>query len=166
MISAALLMLRAVPVWAYAIALALAWGGFQHHRATAAGQRAMQAEKDLATLRADAAQTAINALAKNVATQQEAINAAQETAARDRADAATAGDAVQRLRQRLAQASASRCAAPAAATASAPAGAGADLCADVLGRVGEAAGRIAATADQRRTAGLACERIADQEVKP
>lgn len=148
---------RAVPMWAWALLAALLWGGFQHHRATAAGQRALQAQRELADLRADASATTVKTLTKAIAGQQEAIREAQsKTDAADHARRTVAGALGGLLeRNRAAQ----RISTPAtAAGASAPAGAGPDVCADMLGRIGRAAGRYADIADRARIAGQACER--------
>ena len=156
---------RLLIVLAIAAAI-LGWGAYQRHQVKASAAVALQAQQSLAKVQADAAKVAIDALAAQVSTQQKAVDEAQTNAEQNRVAAADAAGALQRLRQRLAAANAGGSAAVATAGASAPARAGPDLCADMLGRVGEAAGRIAATADQRRTAGKACERIADGEVKP
>jgi hypothetical protein len=154
-------LLRLVPVWAWVVAVALAWGAVQHHRASAAGARALAAERDLAEIRAAAAKEAIDTLARTVAAQGEAAREADTQAARDRADAAAASAAVRRLRT-AAQAAAGGCSARApSAASSAPAGAAGNLRADVLGRLGEAAQRIAEHADSSRTAGQLCERSYD-----
>lgn len=151
----------AVPFWAWALAAALGWGALQRHAATTAGQRALKAERELSTLRLDAAQTAKDALARLAIDQQKAINEAKNAAELDRAGADAAADALRRLRARAAGRS---CPAPAAAAGSAPAAAAGDLPADVLGRIGEAAGELAALADARGRAGRACERIAGEPV--
>lgn len=156
-------LLKVVPGWAFALALALGYGAWQHHRATAEGAIAVKAEQGLATLRADAAQAAIQALAMQVKQSTEAVNAAKESSDRDRAGAADAAGALRRLRDRAAARSAA--AAASAAGGGAPASARPNLCTDLLGRIGDLARRYAAVADQRGTAGSTCERISDA-VKP
>lgn len=154
-------LLRLVPIWAWVVTIALAWGAVQHHRASAAGARALAAERDLAETRAAAAKTAIDTLARTVAAQGEAAREADTQAARDRADAAAASAAVRRLRN-AAQAAAGGCSARAPSTAgSSPADAAGGVQADVLGRLGEAAQRIAEHADDSRRAGQLCERSYD-----
>ena len=156
-------LLRLVPVWAWALVAALLYGGWQHHRATAAGIQALEAQKALATLQADAAKHSIDTLARTVAVQQEAVHAAQETATADRAAADAAAGALVRLRNRAAHPGGG-CAAPAVASGSTPTTAGAVVPAELLGEVGELARRYAAIADDRGRAGAACERIGSQQV--
>lgn len=151
----------AVPIWVWVLAAALGWGALQRHAATTAGLRALKAERELSTLRLDAAQTAKDALTRLAIDQQKAINEAKNAAELDRAGADAAADALRRLRARAAGRA---CPAPAAAAGSAPAAAPGDLPADMLGRLGEAAGQLAAVADERRRAGLACERIGGRQV--
>lgn len=153
----------ALPIWAWALAAVIGWGALQRHAATAAGNRAIKAERELSTLRLDAAQAAKDALARLAIDQQKAINEARNAAELDRAGADAVADALRRLRARAAGRT---CPAPAAATGSAPATDTGDLPADVLSRIGEAAGEIAALSDARGRAGRACERIAGEpEVK-
>lgn len=153
-------LLGRVPMLAWVVVAALAWGAWQHHRASAAGQRALLAQKALADLRADAAATTIKTLTRAIAGQQEAIHVAQEqTAAADTARAAVAGSLAGLLdRYRAAQRGR---AAATAAGASAPAAAGPDVCPQLLVSMGEAAGRYAAAADRARIAGEACARSYD-----
>lgn len=155
----------AVPAWAWALLLALSWGGVQRHGATVAVQKERAAELQLAELRANAAQAAIDALAHQVATEQGAIHAAQADASRLAADRDAADASVRRLLGRVAAADrAAKAAAAAAGSASAPDGAG--VCPDVLGRVAALGRRYAEIADRRGSAGRACERIGDGGVTP
>lgn len=151
-------LLKAIPAWAFAIAACLAWGSWQHHRATAAGARALAVQRELDGTRATAAQAKVDAMARQLETQKETVHVAQLEAARNSADAAAAGDALRRLRQRAATAGRSG-AASTPATGSEAAGTPGPVCADLLIRAGEAAGQLAAYADRARTAGEACERI-------
>lgn len=93
--------------------------------------------------------------------QQEAIHAAHQQAQTARADADRVRAALERLRQHLATGAAGGGGAaphPAPASSGPPAAAATDLPADLLGRLGQAAGELAAAADDARTAGLACQR--------
>ncbi|MNR36901.1 hypothetical protein D3C85_1548770 [compost metagenome] len=76
-----------------------------------------------------------------------------------RADAARAGDALQRLQQRYEEAErrSRSCGNSVTAQLGEAAEAGARVRADVLGRIGEAARLYAAEADERGVAGRACE---------
>lgn len=90
----------------------------------------------------------------------EALYAANLEAAAARSDAARVRAALERLRIAAADAARRGGAAPSAAPAASgpPAGPAADLPADVLVRLGEAAGELAAAADDARIAGTACQR--------
>jgi len=149
-IAAGLLMLRAVPAWAYATALALAWGGFQHHRATAA-------VNELAAVRESAYRAALIETTRRLAAQQEVTHAADLALAQARADADGAALAADRLRGAARRAAGRACAA-APAGPGAPASAPAVVLADVLIRADGRAGELAAAVDAARIAGTACER--------
>lgn len=95
---------------------------------------------------------------------QKAIDEANETVARARADADSAVTAGERLRAQIAALTSScRAAAgnPGSADSGPPADATADLLADVQRRLDEATERIAGFADRAHAAGTACERIHD-----
>ncbi|MCO6057288.1 DUF2514 domain-containing protein [Pseudomonas sp. MOB-449] len=81
-----------------------------------------------------------------------------------RADAARAGDALQRLQQRFEEAERRSRACGNAVTAQLGQAAEDDarMRADLLGRIGEAARRYAAEADERGVAGRACEAAYDR----
>lgn len=120
------------------------------------------------TLAAQATANAVSAaLAKYQARTreiQEIADAATAQSARDREDAAAAGRAAVGLRQRAAALAASCGAAgrdPAAPSGSPATSSPGDLLADVLGRLDAAGRQLATVADERGTAGLACERSAD-----
>lgn len=92
--------------------------------------------------------------------QKEIADEADKQLAHVRADAAIADAAAGRLSQRVAAlvaAARATAANPAAVSASAPADTAADLLAGMLGRVDEAAGQLAAYADNARAAGAACQ---------
>lgn len=159
-----------VPLWVW-VALAFAvsiltWGAYQRGQVKDAMAAAVKAQQDLAQVQADAAKVAIDALAVEVSTQRKAVREAQDSATQDRAAAAAAGDALQRLRQRYAATTASGGAASAPAGGSQAATDGAGVCAGLLDGVGALARRYADIANNRGRAGQACERIADVEVKP
>lgn len=96
---------------------------------------------------------------------QEAVDAARTQAEKDRAAAAAAGAAADRLRDAYA-AALKRCGNSAATPGSSPADATDSVLADVQRRIDEAAGELAAVADTRYTAGRACERTHDALGKP
>lgn len=155
----------AVPLWAWVLLLTLSWGGLQRHSATVALQKERAAEQQLAEIRAEAAQAAIDILARQVATEQGAIHVAQAETTRLASDRAAADAALRRLLDRVAAADrAAQAARAAGGGASAPAGAG--VCADVLGRLGALGRRYAEIADARGTPGRACERIGSGGVTP
>jgi Protein of unknown function (DUF2514) len=155
---AALKLLGGVPVWAWLLAAALAWGGWHRWRAIDARAEFQRAEQQAAAERAaDAASVASETTRRLQAIQKEA-DRAQETAKAARADADAARTAEQRLRARIAAAQASAGAGdPAASGGSSPASEAAGVLADVLGRCVERVRRLAEYADNARIAGETCE---------
>ena len=162
MIGAPLGLLRAVPVWAWAVCAALAWGGIQHHRARAAGDVLRAAERAAAAQEAQALRQSITETERRVQAQQEAASAAHAHLERARRDAAAARAAADRVRD-----AARAFAASAAADGAAPAGRcqaaerAAGVLSELLGRAVDRAAVLADLADRSRAAGQACERAYD-----
>lgn len=112
--------LRAVPLWAWALAAALAWGGWQRHRAISATEAKAQAEQAAAVHAATAAAQAA-ARASEAALNESARRAAdayQANLSRARRDA----DAVRTERDRLLDAVATSGTCPASPSAAAASG--------------------------------------------
>jgi hypothetical protein len=154
-----LTLLRVIPVWAWALAAALAWGAWQRHLAGNAVQALADQNLQLEKLRSEAMHAALVETTRRLSAQKEVTDVARQTAARNRQDAAAAAGSADRLRQHIARlaTSAGACnsaAAPGGPAASAPA----VVLADMLKRV-ESAGRSAAAGlDAATAAGIACER--------
>ena len=156
LLSAVLALARGIPVWAWALAAALAWGGIQHHRATTHTRAQAQAEQRAAV---EAATAAAQADAR--AREHEMSTRAEEAADAYRfrlAAARRAADSARGERERLLDATAGAAAGcRAAPSASAPGGVddAAELrvvvreCAAALYQVAEAA-----DAGDSRIAGL------------
>lgn len=160
-------LLGRVPVLAWAVAGALAWGAWQRHLAT-------QAQLALREREAKTAQATIEGLRAQLAERERILKEQQHAGeqgarARDAAEVARldAVGAVGRL-----QLAARRAAAAACPTAAAPAGdgpsgaAGPDVLADVLGRLAAAGGKRAAALDAARIAGIECEQRYDALTAP
>lgn len=147
-------LLGRVPMLAWALMAALAWGAFQRHQVTVERAGKLKAVQELADVRLAAAQTTVTVLTKTMAGQQEAVKDAHaQTEAADTARVAVTA-ALGRLLERNRAAGRPRAAAPAAA-GSAPE-AGSCVHPDVLRSAGEEAGRYAALADDARIAGQVC----------
>jgi hypothetical protein len=146
-------LLRGIPIWAWALAAALAWGGWQKHRATSIAAEFAQARQQAAAEREQALAAAIAETARRLAAQQEATRNADKATLKARSAAASAAVAADGLRSRLA-------AIKADAGASNPAAAGAgqtDRLADILGECADHYRGVAAVADRAIIAGQACE---------
>lgn len=151
------LLLRAVPLWAWALVAALAWGGLQHRRASVAGSELLRVQGEIATAREQAMHGALVETSRRLSAQQEVADAAQTAARRARADAVSAGAAAGKLRTHAASLAASAGACDPAATVDGAAAGGAGVVlADMLGRVTAHAGELASEADKRGAAGAEC----------
>lgn len=149
-------LLGRVPMLAWALIAALAWGAWQRHQVTVEKAGKLKAVQELADIRAAAAQTTVTVLTKTMASQQETLHAAElATANEERARGAVTA-ALSRVLSGVRTADRAR-AHPPAAAGSAPADPGPAVCPDVLGRLGEAAERIAADAGRYRIAGAKCQ---------
>lgn len=155
-------LIGAVPLWAWALAASLLWGGWQHHRAERAGKALLEHQTKTATLRESAMHSALVETTRRLAAQQESADAAETAARAARLDADAAGDAAGRLRAHVARLAASAGTCHPAAAASGPAASAPGLVlADMFRRV-EAAGREhAAESDRRSIAGADCQRRYD-----
>lgn len=154
--TAARSVLGRVPLLAWVLIAALAWGAWQRHLVTVEHAGKMKAAQALADLRLAAAQTTVTVLTTTMAGQQEAVtNAHAQTEVADTGRIAVSA-ALAGLLERNRAAGRARAAAPAAA-GSAPACPAAPVHPDVLGGAGEAAGQLAAYADRARIAGEACQ---------
>lgn len=150
---------RAVPLWAWALVAALAWGAWQRHSARAADAALAEQRAELAQQRERQLAGYVEAWTAAAKKQQEIADDARKTAARNAAAARAAAAAAGGLRDDLAAALADAAAADAAAGQCAATAAAARVSADVLGRAVERAGILARYADDAAAAGNACERV-------
>lgn len=160
--TAVLAIIKGIPVWVYALVLALGWGGVQHKRATWAGERERLALATAAAEEAKALRTTIAETERRAAAHQEIADAARTQVAANTAAAAAARADAGRVRAAFAAYAASAAAnrAPSVGAGEA-AEASLSLCADLLGRTANRAAVLADLADRSRIAGLACEQSYD-----
>lgn len=155
-------LLGKVPLLAWALAAALAWGGWkgwQHQRVRAQFD---SAKAEAATDRADAVAKTAAENNRRLLAVQESSDAAHLQAQRDRVARAAAERAHTGLLERIAALQAgSRPSDPTAAGQCQAATAAVDVLADVLRRADARAGELAAVADAAITAGQACENAYD-----
>ena len=113
-------LLRAVPLWSWALCAALAWGGWQRHQARGAAQDLAAVQLQAALQREAALAAAVHQPAR-IATEQGAIaDDTRQHLDRARADARRAADHAQRLRQQLAAGGAAAASAAAAGDCAQP----------------------------------------------
>jgi hypothetical protein len=151
---------RAIPWWAWLLAIALAWGGWQRHKAQSVAAEYQRAQASAAAEREAALQASITETARRLAAQQKVTNDARAQTIKARAAAAAAGDAVQQLRERLAQSASPAPGNPAPASRSETA-----ALARVLGICAERYQGLAGIADAAIVAGKACEASYDALTK-
>lgn len=132
--------LRAVPVWAWALAAVLAWGAFQKHRATSATKKAAEAQQAAAVHAATAAEQAKAREAEHQLSTRakEASDVYQANLAAARSRERGARTELERLRVAIANDAAGSC--PASPGASATGGA--DAASPVHAVLGSCAGAI------------------------
>jgi hypothetical protein len=145
--------LRAIPWWAYVIALCLAWGGYQRWRATSTAKAFQQAQAEAAAEREKALTESLETYSIRVEAQRKAIDDAEKQSNKARTDAAAAGAAAGRLRVQLAAIKAGA-SAPHSAAASASQTAG---LADLLAQCADRYRSVAEVADRSIIAGLTCQ---------
>lgn len=154
--TAARAVLGRVPLLAWALIAALAWGAWQRHLVTVEHAGKLKAVQDLADLRLAAAQTTVTVLTKTMAGQQETLHAAEQATANEQRARSAVTASLGRVLSSVRAADRARSNSPVAAGGP-PADTGPLVCPDVLGRVGEAAERIAVEAGRYRIAGAKCE---------
>lgn len=144
--------LRAVPVWAWALAAVLAWGAFQKHRATSATQKAAEAQQAAAVHAAAAAEQAkAREIEHQLSTRaKEAADVYQANLAAARSRERGARTELERLRIAIANDAAGSCSAAPGASAPGRADAAPPVHA-VLGSCASALQELAGIADEDAT---------------
>lgn len=143
---------KLVPWWAWVLALVLAWGGWQKHKAASTAREFAKEQAAAAADREKALQASVAESTRRLQAQNRIAQDAQAKTAKARADATAAADDLKRLRDRLAKPTNSGPGNPASA-----AGSQTNIIAESLA---ECAGRytaLAGIADAAIIAGQACE---------
>jgi len=163
-------LLGAVGVLVAVAASVVLWGDARERTGYMAGAAEVQARWNAAQrvqeqAALDDAQAARVEERRRSAEQEGIAHAAELAASAARADASHAAAAAGSLRIRATATAATACrpaaSDPGAASASAPASSPGDVLVDVLSRLAVVSGQLAAVADERGAAGLACERSYD-----
>lgn len=153
-----LTLLRAVPVWAWALAAVLAWGGWQRHLAGQAARDLASNTAEVARLRERGLAASLSETTRRVLAQGKvAANATAKTTLAA-ADAGTADAATARVLDRAGELAARAASCDSSATGDREAALSAvRVLADLLRRADERAGILARIADARGIAGEACQ---------
>lgn len=158
MLTAALAILRGVPVLVWVVVAAVLWGGWNYNRAKSAGETLRQAQAAAAAEEAQALRSTIAETERRLSAQQEIASAAQAKADTNARAAAAARATADRVRSAAAAYAASAAASnPAAAGSCEATEHAAGMFADLLGRTAQRAAVLADLADRASAAGKACE---------
>lgn len=150
---------RAVPLWAWALAAALGWGGWQRHQVKTVTAELMRQQAEAAAAREAALSASITETERRLDAQRKIVHEARKQADQAKADAVAAAAVAGKLRARLAAITSG--ASPVDSTASSggeSAGDTARVLADLLARADDRAGALARHADEARAAAVACQR--------